>query len=447
MTPDSFISSQRSLPSRVRSPTPANTETPPCCSATLWISSWISTVLPSPAPPKRPILPPRTNGAIRSMTLIPVSKISAFGERSRNAGGSRWIGQRSAPSARSPWSTGSPSTFQRRPSVTLPTGTLMGAPVSTTSTPRGRPSVESIATARTRSSPRCCWTSAISSRARRAVASGNGDAKGGVDLGQRAGEDGVDDDALDLDHLADVLSLAIGLLKRGLHEEMPRLARTPAGKRPESTEARSRTHVPRQGAAVLHERGHTGLVVVRSAVRGDERRDHAHQTTRWAKRYGRWLSAAPNTPTPEPCGGCPPSWMRRSMRSSLKSLSPAVATSAEAGGVTITRCLGSVPSTVVTPATAATRAATRARVSGRARMRRRVEIETAWCELLGWPGAEGDDGPSSGLLELGAGRAVTEVRRKQRVFELRQLAVHAQRRPGAGAFTVRGPRLKRHHHS
>ena len=31
MTPDSVISSHRSLPSRVRSPTPANTEYPPCC--------------------------------------------------------------------------------------------------------------------------------------------------------------------------------------------------------------------------------------------------------------------------------------------------------------------------------------------------------------------------------------------------------------------------------
>ena len=39
MTPDSCISSQRSLPSRVRSPTPANTETPPCFMAMLLISS------------------------------------------------------------------------------------------------------------------------------------------------------------------------------------------------------------------------------------------------------------------------------------------------------------------------------------------------------------------------------------------------------------------------
>ena len=33
ITPDSVISRNRSLPSRVRSPTPAKTETPPCCSA------------------------------------------------------------------------------------------------------------------------------------------------------------------------------------------------------------------------------------------------------------------------------------------------------------------------------------------------------------------------------------------------------------------------------
>ena len=67
------------------------------------------------------------------------------------------------PVGRSPLSTGSPSTFHSRPSVSLPTGTVIGPPVSTTSTPRGRPSVESMATARTRSSPRCCCTSAIRS--------------------------------------------------------------------------------------------------------------------------------------------------------------------------------------------------------------------------------------------------------------------------------------------
>ena len=43
-----------------------------------------------------------------------------------------------------------------RPSVTLPTGTVIGPPVSTTFMPRASPSVVSMATARTRSSPRCC---------------------------------------------------------------------------------------------------------------------------------------------------------------------------------------------------------------------------------------------------------------------------------------------------
>ena len=52
------ISKYRSVPSRVRSPTPANTDTPPWLVATRVIISVISTVLPTPAPPNRPILPP-----------------------------------------------------------------------------------------------------------------------------------------------------------------------------------------------------------------------------------------------------------------------------------------------------------------------------------------------------------------------------------------------------
>ena len=43
----------------------------------LRISSWMMTVLPTPAPPNRPILPPLAYGASRSTTLMPVSKISA----------------------------------------------------------------------------------------------------------------------------------------------------------------------------------------------------------------------------------------------------------------------------------------------------------------------------------------------------------------------------------
>ena len=49
-----------SLPSRVRSPTPANTERPSYALAILLINSMINTVLPTPAPPNKPILPPFT---------------------------------------------------------------------------------------------------------------------------------------------------------------------------------------------------------------------------------------------------------------------------------------------------------------------------------------------------------------------------------------------------
>ncbi len=44
------------------------------------------TVLPRPAPPNRPALPPRTNGVSRSMTLMPVSKISVLVVRSVSGG-------------------------------------------------------------------------------------------------------------------------------------------------------------------------------------------------------------------------------------------------------------------------------------------------------------------------------------------------------------------------
>jgi hypothetical protein len=44
------------------------------------------TVLPTHAQPKRPTLPHFTIGAIRSTTLIPVSKTSAFVDKSLNNG-------------------------------------------------------------------------------------------------------------------------------------------------------------------------------------------------------------------------------------------------------------------------------------------------------------------------------------------------------------------------
>ena len=50
------------------------------------ISSVRITVLPSPAPPNSPALPPRTKGVKRSITLMPVSKISVLVDRSVTGG-------------------------------------------------------------------------------------------------------------------------------------------------------------------------------------------------------------------------------------------------------------------------------------------------------------------------------------------------------------------------
>lgn len=58
----------------------------------LLISSWINTVLPTPAPPNKPILPPLMYGANKSTTLIPVSKISTSVESSSNLGASDELG-------------------------------------------------------------------------------------------------------------------------------------------------------------------------------------------------------------------------------------------------------------------------------------------------------------------------------------------------------------------
>src|SRR4051812_17880733 len=96
------------------------------------------------------------------MTLIPVSRISWVGVRSEAFGAGRWIGQRSSTCTSGPLSIASPSRLKMRPRVASPTGTVIGPPVSTTRSPRWTPSVASIATARTRSSPRCCCTSQTS---------------------------------------------------------------------------------------------------------------------------------------------------------------------------------------------------------------------------------------------------------------------------------------------
>ena len=97
------------------------------------------TVLPTPAPPKMPILPPFLNGQIRSMILRPVSKTSTSVDCWSNGGASRWIGREAVGVHRPLLSIGRPRTSNTRPSVASPTGTVIGAPVSRTGDAAGEP--------------------------------------------------------------------------------------------------------------------------------------------------------------------------------------------------------------------------------------------------------------------------------------------------------------------
>jgi len=122
----------------------------------LLISSMIRTVFPTPAPPNSPIFPPFIYGANKSITFIPVSKISVSVSCSSKLGASLCIGRYSSVSIGPPSSTGCPRTFNILPRTAFPTGTFIGEPVSITSIPLCRPSVESIATALITLLPRCC---------------------------------------------------------------------------------------------------------------------------------------------------------------------------------------------------------------------------------------------------------------------------------------------------
>ncbi len=77
------MSRYSSSPSRQRSPMPQKMLTPSCCPTMLWIISVSSTVLPTPAPPNSPALPPRSSGISTSITLMPVSKTSGLGRTPR----------------------------------------------------------------------------------------------------------------------------------------------------------------------------------------------------------------------------------------------------------------------------------------------------------------------------------------------------------------------------
>src|SRR5256714_5861190 len=163
-TPASSISLYMSLPSRVLSPTPAKTERPLWWYAMFRMSSCTITVLPVPAPPNRPIFEPLANVQMRSMTLMPVSRISTFACCSDTGGAGRWMGQRVMPSGAGSSSMGAPITLNMRPSVSTPTGTEIGAPVATTLSPRRKPSVASMAMQRTTLSPIAPSTSSTTVR-------------------------------------------------------------------------------------------------------------------------------------------------------------------------------------------------------------------------------------------------------------------------------------------
>ena len=126
-----------------------------------------------------------------------------------------------SPRRRSFSSIGSPSTFQRRPSVASPTGTEIGAPVSTTSMPRGEPVGRVHGDGAHAVVAEMLLHLGDELDRRVAVLLGRADAERAVDRGQAVGEDRVDHDALDLDDLADVLtalSLGMRLLEGGIGE-------------------------------------------------------------------------------------------------------------------------------------------------------------------------------------------------------------------------------------
>ena len=113
--------------------------TPSWCPIMLWIISVSKTVLPTPAPPNRPALPPRSSGTSTSMTLMPVSKISDLVERSRQRRRRPMHGtplrHRTAP-LRGRWRCQTRRTCARE--FPWPTGAFNGPPVSSTAHAAGQ---------------------------------------------------------------------------------------------------------------------------------------------------------------------------------------------------------------------------------------------------------------------------------------------------------------------
>ena len=142
------------------------------------------------------------------MTLIPVSKVSIFGERSRNAGGSRWIDQRSI-------SVGDRFELVDRLADDVPEPPQRrrtdgdGDRASRIDADgAARKAVGRVHGDRADAVVTEMLLHLCDERARR-VTLGDLDLECRVDLGELVGEDGVDDDALDLDDPAGVAVVAL----------------------------------------------------------------------------------------------------------------------------------------------------------------------------------------------------------------------------------------------
>ncbi len=125
----------------------------------------MKTVFPTPAPPNRPIFPPRLYGAHPSTTLMPVSKMDREVSKSTYAGDGRWIGNLRSVFTGPLVSTGSPRTLKILPKVHRPTGTVIEPGSICTGWPRYIPSVPCMATHRSVLSPNRCCTSHVTSPA------------------------------------------------------------------------------------------------------------------------------------------------------------------------------------------------------------------------------------------------------------------------------------------
>ena len=144
---------------------PANTEMPEWRSTVVRISSMISTVLPTPAPPNIAALPPFTSGASRSITLMPVWNSSTEVPSRSMPGAGAWIGRVAISAGNgSARSIGTPIASSSRPSTGLPTGTRMGDPVARAGVPRRRPAGSCRTMPRTVARSRCCCTSRSAAR-------------------------------------------------------------------------------------------------------------------------------------------------------------------------------------------------------------------------------------------------------------------------------------------